>query len=412
MFISALSLTEPALVLLSLGLLLLVAYACMRLASRLHLPAATAYILAGVAVGPCALNLVPQALTLHMDFLTDLALACIAFGAGRYLRPSSLKETGRSVIWITLLEALLAAAAVSLCMLFVFHLPLYFSLLLGAIGCATAPASTLMTIRQYKAKGRFVDLLVQVVAMDDAVALLAFSACAALVQAGQGSLQPSELLLPLLYNLLVLVGGLLLGLGLAKLCSVRGAKEQQLLALLACLLLLCGLCGALEISPLLACMGMGASYSAFGGKKSLYKQLNGFTPPILALFFLLSGMGLDLELLPSAGLVGIAYFLVRILGKMAGAALGAALCKEPAPVRRCLGLGLVPQAGVSIGLAVLGQRMLPGESGAMLSAIILSSAVLYELLGPLSAKLSLRLSGSLPQPKAAIAPAEAVAHQA
>lgn len=139
----------------------------------------TGYIISGVLIGPYVLNLIPEVIIERMDFVTDAALAFIAFGVGKYFKLSQLRKSGAKIFIITAFESLTAALLVTLVMIFVFHLSVPFALLLGAIGSATAPASTIMTIRQYKAKGEFVNTILQVVALDDAVALLAFSVCAA-----------------------------------------------------------------------------------------------------------------------------------------------------------------------------------------------------------------------------------------
>lgn len=378
-----------------------------RLTKLAHLPNVTGYILAGVLIGPCVLNLIPETVQNGMDFVTDVALAFIAFGVGKYFKLGRLRKNGRSVLILTVFESLIAALLVFLVMAFVFRLPIPFSLLLGAIGSATAPASTIMTIRQYKAKGQFVDILLQIVALDDAVALLAFSVCAAIAQAmeGGGGISPKAVLLPILWNLLALAAGALAGFLLHKFIGENRSSQHRLVLVTALLLSITGFCTSLDISPLLACMVMGAVYINVSGNKKVFKQVNGFTPPIQLLFFVLSGMRMDLTALKAAGLIGVVYFLVRIIGKYAGAWLGAVLGKASVPIRRYLGLALIPQAGVSIGLALLGQRILPAESGALLSTIILSSGVLYEMIGPACAKAAIFLSGSVPKPEPEPSPA-------
>lgn len=398
--IDAISSTS-AQVILSLAVMLFSGFLMTRLTKLAHLPNVTGYILAGVLIGPCVLNLIPETVQNGMDFVTDVALAFIAFGVGKYFKLGRLRKNGRSVLILTVFESLIAALLVFLVMAFVFRLPIPFSLLLGAIGSATAPASTIMTIRQYKAKGQFVDILLQIVALDDAVALLAFSVCAAIAQAMEsgGGISPKAVLLPILWNLLALAAGALAGFLLHKLIGENRSSQHRLVLVTALLLSITGFCTALDISPLLACMVMGAVYINVSGNKKVFKQVNGFTPPIQLLFFVLSGMRMDLTALKAAGLIGVVYFLVRIIGKYAGAWLGAVLGKASVPIRRYLGLALIPQAGVSIGLALLGQRILPAESGALLSTIILSSGVLYEMIGPACAKAAIFLSGSVPKPE-------------
>ena len=350
-------------VLLGVAILLTAGFLMTRLTRRLHLPNVTGYILAGILVGPYALNLIPAWLSGGMEFVTDLALSYIAFSAGRYFRIADLKRSGGKVLAVTLAEALCAAVAVTLTMIFVFRLSVPFALLLGAIGCATAPASTIMTIRQYRAKGPFVNLLLQVTALDDAVALTAFSVCTAVVNALQtGHIQFADVALPLLWNLGAVALGLALAVLLRWLAGQGHSQAHTLVLVNAVLLFLSGLCSTLGISPLLACMALGAGYVNLGG------------------------------------VIGVAYFFVRIAGKYAGASSGAALCRADPSIIKYLGLALTPQAGVSIGLAVLGQRMLPAAEGTMLATIILSSAVLYELTGPACAKLALLRSGAIPRP--------------
>lgn len=384
-------------IILTVAVMLSAGFLFTRATKRLHLPNVTGYILAGVAVGPWCLNLIPQEYIKNMEFITDLALAFIAFGVGKYFRLSSLKANGMHMVVLTLFEALMAGMLITGAMLLL-GLPVPFSLLLGAIGCATAPASTIMTIRQYKAKGPFIDTILQVVALDDAVALIAFSVCTAVVQAGQGEggITAGQVLLPVAFNLLSLAAGVCSGILLSRLIHKRRSKDHSLVLACIVIMLTAGLCTALNVSPLLACMASGTAYVNASGNKHLFKQLNQFTPPLLVMFFVLSGIRLSLPSLAEAGMIGIIYFFVRIVGKYAGASLGAAVIHASPEVRRYFGLALIPQAGVSIGLAVLGQRMLPPESGEMLSTIILSSGILYEMVGPACAKWAIKMSGSIP----------------
>lgn len=407
-----LSMSPTAQVLAAVSILWLAGFIASRATKVLHLPNVTGYILAGVVVGPFALNLVPQNLVDGMGFLTDVALSFIAFGVGRYLRLDRLRQQGPRVIVLTLMEALVTAAVVAVFMITVFHLSVPFSLLLGAIGSATAPASSLMTIRQYHAKGNFVNTLIQVVAMDDAVALLAFSACAA-VAAGMESTTTfswESTLLPLAINLGVLLGAYLLG---RLLCVLLQGRSSDHRLVLTCAFIFCiaAFCAAMDVSPLLGCMMLGATYANVSKDKILFKQLNRVTPPINVLFFVLSGMRLDLAALSTVGIIGVSYFAVRIVGKFLGSWLGARMTGCTPEVRRYLGLALIPQAGVSIGLAVLAQRILPEQSGALLSTIILSSSVLYEMIGPVCARKALMLAGVIRQGTEAVKEAPVAAEK-
>ena len=376
-----------AAVILSLAVMLFSGFLLTRITKKLKLPNVTGYIFAGILIGPYVLGLVPPSVVSGMDFVTDAALAFIAFGVGKYFKLSALRRSGWGIVVITLLEALLAALLITLTMI-------------GAIGCATAPASTIMTIRQYKAKGPFVDTILQVVALDDAVALIAFSVCAAIAQSlnASGRMDAGAVVLPLVINILAVGVGVGLGFLLKWLISERRSQEHRLVLVVGVLMGLTGLCTLFDVSPLLSCMALGTAYVNCGGNKNLFKQVNRFTPPILLLFFVLSGLRLNIPSLLTGGVIGVTYFFVRILGKYAGASLGAWLTGAPTAVRRYLGLALIPQAGVSIGLAALGQRLLPESLGSLLSTIILSSAVLYEMVGPACAKASLRLSHTIAKP--------------
>ena len=387
-----LTISPAARILVAVTILWLAGFLMSRVTKVLKLPNVTGYILAGVAIGPYALDLIPADITSGMDFVTDIALAFIAFGVGRYLRLDRLKQQGTKVIVLTLMEALVTAAVVTTFMLVVFHLPLAFSLLLGAIGSATAPASSLMTIRQYRAKGPFVNTLVQVVAMDDAVALLAFSVCAAIASGTETPVVDwQSVLTPLAVNAGVLLASYLLGRLLCVLLNGRSSDHRLVLTCAFVFFIAAG-CAALDVSPLLGCMLLGATYVNVRGDKTLFKQVSRVTPPINVMFFVLSGMRLDLNSLTTVGIIGAAYFAIRIVGKFLGSWLGARMTGMPVGVRRYLGLALIPQAG----LAVLAQRILPEASGALLSTIILSSSVLYEMIGPVCARKALFLSGAVP----------------
>lgn len=393
---------DVTIVLIALSIILFSGFLVTRVTKRLHLPNVTGYIIAGILIGPGAANLIPPSLIENMDFVSDIALAFIAFGVGKFFKKEILMKTGGSIFMITLFESLLAGVLVTLSMKALFQLDWHFALALGAIATATAPASTMMTIHQYKAKGTFVNTLLQVVAYDDVVCLLAFSVVAAVINAGSGmadGLQLMEVIRPIGLTLLTIVLGFGCGLLLGKLLSPARSKDNRLILCVAMLLGLSGLCAALDTSPLLGCMVFGTTYINFTRDKKLYRQINNFTPPIMSLFFIISGMNLDLSAIRTVGLIGISYFLIRIIGKYAGSYLGCLICKTDQKVRNYLGLALIPQAGVAIGLAFHAQRILPPEIGDTILTIILFSSVCYELIGPASAKAALKLSGAIKPPK-------------
>lgn len=385
-----------ATILISLAIMLLAGFVVSLLTKLLKLPNVTGYILAGVLIGPYVLNMIPASIIDNMSFISDLALGFIAFGVGKFFKKNVIKSAGLKIIVITVFESLLAGILVTIFIGICFpNLGWSFALLLGAIATATAPASTLMTINQYKAKGEFVNTLLQVVALDDIVCLLVFSVVSAIVSTtSNDGLDVMSIALPILYNIAFIAIGFIAGFVLGFLVEKRSSNSQLIIAVA----MICGISGAciiLNISPLLSCMIFGASYINFKEDEKLFKYIDHFTPPIMLLFFVVSGMNMDLSAFATIGLVGVVYFIVRIVGKYAGAYLSCAITKKPSPVKNYLGFALIPQAGVAIGLAFLAQRILPDNIGSTFLSIILSSSVLYEMCGPVLAKFALFKSGAI-----------------
>ena len=393
-------------VIISISVFLLAGFLMTRITKKLRLPNVTAYIIAGILIGPYCLNLVPKPIIEGTAFLPDIALAFIAFSTGQFFRLDILKKNGGKVVIITLFEALLASIFVFILTFFVLHLNLAFSIVLAALASATAPASTMMTIRQTGAKGDFVETLLQVVALDDIVGLVAYSVAISIALNSYRGVpfSVSRILVPVFTNCAVLLLGAFFGLVMQfMIMSKKHSSDNRLIISVALLFAFCGICAIFEVSPLLGCMSMGTVYINLTDDDKLFKQLNYFSPPILLMFFVRSGMTFDLLSLVNANgtignspllLIGVLYFIIRIFGKYTGAFLGCLFTKKQKEIRNYLGLALIPQAGVAIGLAELGARTLQGETGNALQTIILASSVLYELIGPASAKLSLYLSKS------------------
>ncbi len=380
----------------SISIILLAGFLVTRITKILKLPNVSGYIIAGILIGPYALNLIPKSTIENMGFVGDIALAFIAFDVGKFLRKEIFRVSGLKAIVITLFESLMAGILITLSVHYIFNFDWSFSLLLGAIATATAPASTIMTINQYKARGEFVYTLLQVIALDDVVCLVVFSIVSAFINAnGVGNFTSMHVLLPVLYNIGALIIGFLCGIILSKLLTPSRSNDNRLILVIALLLALSGLCSIFDISPLLACMVFGATYINTTQDKGLYAQINNFTPPILSMFFVLSGIKLDISALFTLGTVGVAYFLIRIIGKYIGAYLGCLVTDMDDSIKNYLGFALIPQAGVAIGLAFLGQRILPADVGNRMMTIILASSVLYELVGPVSAKFALFRSGAI-----------------
>ena len=201
--------------------------------------------------------------------------------------------------------------------------------------------------------------------------------------------------MPIAYNITALAFGFFCGYFLSRLLIPARSKDNRLILAIAMLIGISGLCASYNISPLLACMVFGAAYINLTRDKKLYQQLNNFTPPVMSIFFIVSGMNLDVSALRTVGVIGVSYFIVRIIGKYLGTYISCLLLKTGKEIRNYMGLALIPQAGVAIGLAFLGERLLPGEKGKLLLTIILSSSVLYEMIGPVCAKIALIFSGCI-----------------
>lgn len=392
-------------IILSVALMLFFGFALTRITKRLRLPNVTAYIAAGILLGPYALDLVPQSVVSGMSFLSDIALAFIAFGVGEFFKISTLKKNGVRVILITLAEALLSSLLVFLVTYTLLGLSFGFSLVLAALAAATAPTSTIMTIRQTGARGDFVDTLLQVMALDNVVSILAFSVAISVAVAALGgsALSASTVLTPILQNLLGIVVGGAFGLLLRLLIPEGRSTDNRLIIVVALLFLFCGICSIIDVSPLLGCMMIGTVYANLGGDTKLFLQVAYFSPPILLLFFVKSGIGFRLDTLFAGGgsvvpypliVVSLLYFFVRIIGKVLGSYLGCLAVGKEKRIRNYLGLAEIPQAGVVIPLAVLGGRAIGGNVGATLETIVVAAGVLYEIVGPVLAKLALYLSGS------------------
>ncbi len=397
--------SPSAAVILSVSLMLFLAFLMTRITKKLKLPNVTAYIITGILIGPYCFNIVPKTVIEGMDFLSDIALAFISFSTGQFFRFNSLKTNGIKVFVITLCEAFAASAAIFVLTYWILNLSLGFSIVLAALAATTAPASTMMTIRQTGANGDFVDTLLQVVALDNIIGLLAYSVAISLASASLlgKAFSLKDIVIPVASNLGVMLLGCLFGMLMKPLLQRKRSTDNRLIILIAFLFAFCGICVILDVSPLLGCMSMGTIYFNITDDDKLFKQLNYFSPPILLLFFVRSGTNFNLGALTAQSatvgsvsllVVSILYFVVRIISKYSGAFLGCFFMKKQPKTRNFLGLALIPQAGVAIGLASLGARALGGEAGNSLETIIVASSVLYELVGPVCAKLSLYLSGS------------------
>ena len=396
-----------------------------RLTSRWNLPDVTSYLIAGLLVGPLVLGRlkVPGLgfesfeMVEALGLLTDTALGFIAFAIGSEFRISALRRTGRQATVIAILQALSATLLVdgALLLLHLFlgdKLPVSTCLILGAIATATAPAATLMVVNQYKAKGPLTDILLPVVALDDAVGLIVFAVSTGIARAlTSGAVSVVSLLVN---PMIEIVGSLLLGAMLGWVFSLVEKffnSNSKRLSLAVAFVVICAavsklhfvLPGEVKIgfSPLLVCMMCGTVFcNLCDFSEEIMHKTERWTAPIYVLFFVLSGAELDLRVFADLAVVGvgIVYILTRSAGKILGATGSAKLMKCEPGICKYLGITLLPQAGVALGMSVTVAAEF-GAEGAVIRNIVLFSVLIYELVGPLLTKMALTAAGDIrPKP--------------
>ncbi len=382
--------------LLTLGIMLFTGLAFGRLAKLVKLPNVTGYLVAGLVFGPCFLNLFHAELLPSLDIISDVALGFIAFAVGSEFKLSYLKKVGSGPVIIAVFEAVMAVVVVFLSLIALGY-PADFSLVLSSIAAATAPAATIMVVRQYNARGPLTDTLLTVVALDDAVALMAFGIASAAAQAIGG--QSTSILVTVMTPIIEIVGALGIGfaLGLLFLFPMKYFKKDGNRLIIVCgfIFFAVGLANLLNLSSLLLIMAMGATLINVAKVQNTIPRIADFvTPPIFLLFFVISGAELDASVLPTIGLVGVTYVVMRVAGKWLGAMLGAFIAKSPSVVKKYLGPTLLPQAGVAIGLSLIATESFPAY-GAKIRAVILCGTFIYELIGPAVSKFALKAAGEI-----------------
>lgn len=392
-------------------IVLAVAMVCGLAASRgaraLKLPNVTAFLVAGLLIGPSVLGIINKEQTESLAIISQAALGFIAFSIGSEFKLAHLKQIGKAPLTITIFQGVATAVLLDVGLIALgFLIPGFFgdrtlivpmSLMLGAIGLATAPAATLMVVRQYKADGPVTRMLLPVVAMDDALGLMVFSLSSSIASALMGG--QATVVSMLLTPLYEIVGSLALGtaLGFVVVLTARffRSRGNKLALTIAAVFAGVGLCVPLGFSSLLVCMMIGAVVVNFcPEQKSMMEQTDRFTPPLFLMFFVLSGAELDLSVLPAVGLLGVAYIVLRSIGKWSGAMLGATTVHADHAVRKYLGLTLLPQAGVAIGMAQLTLARFP-QFGNKINAIVLAATLIYELFGPVITKIALTKAGEI-----------------
>ena len=369
---------------------------CGRMVKHIRLPNVTGYLIAGLLIGPSVLGLLSGDFLEAINVISKVALGFIAFSIGNEFKITYFKEVGIAPVVIACLESFFAVLFVFLGLVISGQQPA-FSLVLSAIAAATAPAATIMVIKQYHARGPVTKTLLSVVAIDDATALILFSLSVAIAQAILGT--AGSFVASLLSPLWEIGGALLAGavLGFLFLIPLRFFKKpgNRLSLIVGFLFVGLGISQWLGFSDLLLCMAMGAVLANYSPDvASLMNISDSVTPPVFMIFFVASGAELQLAVLPAVGAIGVIYIVLRVLGKMFGAALGSVICKCEKGVRNYLGPCLLPQAGVAIGLSLAAAEVVPAYAS-QIRAVILCGTLIYELIGPAVTKFSLKKAGEI-----------------
>lgn len=381
-----------------LALLIITALFASKILSYLKLPDVTGYLVAGIIIGPSVLGIIPHEALINLSLLSSVALAFIAYNIGCEMDFSSIKELGNNILIITALQALMTMAFVFTVFMLMGQ-NIAFALVASAIACATAPAATLMVIAQYKAKGPVVNTLIPVVALDDAFCIMAFgiaNTVAINLLSGSDPSVVTMLLLPLWEILLSLIIGIVGGLAAIFILQRLKSEGDVIIYIIGSVLLLTFAAEYLHVSSLLTLMAYGVIVGNFSNKKHTARSaLEGVSLPVFVAFFAFSGAELDLKVLLPAGFLGIAYFISRSLGKYYGARVGAQITKMPEPIVKYLGLTLIPQAGVAIGLSQIASRTLPQPYASTLQAVVLAAVIANEIVGPILTKYALTKAGEI-----------------
>ncbi len=407
-------------ILLSLSIAIFAGLMLSRLAKLLQLPAVTAYLVAGILIGPFCLGALGVSgigftsieNVKSFSIISDVALGFIAFAIGNEFRLSQLKSIGKQATVIGVFQAVFTTLVVDVALIGLHFLlgdkfPLPAAIIMGAVASATAPAATLMVVRQYKAKGPVTDVLLPVVALDDAVGLIVFSISFGIAKAliaGHVSII-SIIVEPLLEVVLSIGLGTVMGYMFTFFEKFFHSRSKRLAMSVAFVLVTVAISNItfsvfglhVAFSPLLSCMMLGTIFcNACDFSEQLMDRLDRWTAPIFILFFVLSGAELDLSVLTDVliVLIGLVYITTRCFGKYYGARISASLVKSEPNIKKYLGITLFPQAGVALGMAIKAS-VLPGGIGLIVANLTLFSVLIYELLGPFLTKNALAKAGEI-----------------
>lgn len=359
------------------------------------LPRVTLLLLAGFAIGPSGFDMLPAFMQDCFPLLTEISLTMIGFLLGQHMTLQRLRDLGRSVLTMSASEVLMTGILIAT-ILSLFGVPLHIALLLAGIAPATAPAATLDVVHEYSAHGKFTNTLLGIVAIDDAWGLFIFSLMLAAAEAIHGGGGVTDAIITGTWEIAgAIILGLVLGVPMAYITGrIRSGEPTQAEAL-GVVLICAGLAVWFEVSYILAAMVMGSIVANFAyHHERPFNAIEGIEWPFLILFFLLAGASLHLEALFDAGWLAVGYILLRVIGRVGGVWFGGLICGAERRIRNWLGLTLLPQAGVAIGMALLAAHRFP-ESEDIILPIVLGATVIFEVAGPAVTRLILTHVGEI-----------------
>ena len=376
--------------LLALGGILLLGLLTSTLGRRTFLPRVTLLLIFGVIIGKDLLDIIPSVFADRFEIIADMALLMVGFLLGGKLTVRSLRKTADQILWISISAAIITAIIVSLGLIAI-GVSHEIAILLGCIASATAPAAVLDVVMESNYKGPFSDLLLSIVALDDAWALMLFGIGLSIVTAINGdgeTASPIFLIIKEIGGAVIL--GTLIGLPAAYLTGRIKPGQPILTEALGIVFVAGGLAMMFDVSFLLASMVMGAVIANFAKHHEYpFHVIEDIEWPFMVIFFVLAGASIELNAIKDIGLIGVVYILCRAIGKYLGALLGGHCSKASKETKRWMGLALLPQAGVAIGMALVASKNFP-EYRQILLSVIISSTIFFEIIGPVFSRLAVQ----------------------
>ncbi len=405
LLLSVASSADASKLIIYVGLIILLGLLFGRLAEIIKVPAITGYLVAGLFLGPI-LKIIDIESIRSLSFISDIALGFIAFQVGNELWMGKLRKSGMKIIVITVIQALLTSFFVVI--LAVIFVDLSVALILGAIAAATAPAPIMMIVKKYRTKGELTDTVLPVVGLDDAVGVILFgillSIGMTLMNTSGGDLSFIQALKTPVIEIGISIAlglgiGIVSGLAIKTISPDKERQEKNLIVVTVTVLITTGASLYLGASPILTPMIAGTVVTNMINKDCYVleeKTIRFFVPPIMIAFFTIAGASLQFDVIIAAGAVGLMYIIGRTIGKIFGSYIGTAIVKSSPNVRKYLGMTLLPQSGVAIGLSIAAYNAIAPirlDFALTIQNVVLAAVLVFELVGPVLVKIAFEKSG-------------------